>query len=236
MVLDELKMKSDDSHFTEDHILFLLDTYRCLLLKQRYADIKKEVPESNYQILCVDLVETNNISGVPCSGGHYLKSTVKIPNMMTVGSHRITPYDLFQGNINYTNPTRFKYVGHNKYLKNQSYATIAPDGYLYFKACNAQAYHLKKVKVTGIFENSIEAAKMECDNVANGVCDIMEMTFPLEESLVPVLTDMILKELLVVKYNAVDNNNNANDDLSDLASYIRQQLAEGRRSDLYKNP
>lgn len=236
MVLDTLKMKSDDSFFTEEHILFLLDKYRCLLLKQRYSDIKKEIPESNYQIVCVDLAETNNVNGMACTGGHYLKSTTEIPNMMTVGSHRITPYDLFQGNINYTSPDRFKYVGHNKYMRNQIYATIASDKHLYLKACNAQAYHLKKAKVTGIFENSIEAAKIECNNANSETCDIMDMRFPLEESLVPVLIDMITKELFAVKYNAADNNNNANDDLSDLAAYIRQQLALGRRSDLYQNP
>jgi len=33
MVLDELKGESDDFSFTEDHILFLIDKYRALLLK-----------------------------------------------------------------------------------------------------------------------------------------------------------------------------------------------------------
>jgi hypothetical protein len=33
MVLDELKAKSDDFYYTEDHIIFLLDKYRAFLLK-----------------------------------------------------------------------------------------------------------------------------------------------------------------------------------------------------------
>ena len=61
------------------------------------------------------------------------------------------------------------------------------------------------------------------------------MDFPLEESLVPPLIELIVKELGVQKYQAEDKENNANDDLSTLASYIRQQLANGRRSDLYKD-
>ena len=236
IISDEVKLRSDDSFFTEDHILFLIDKVRSMLLKQRYSDIKKEIPESNYQTLCVNLEETNNINGVSCTGGHYLRSTSVLPSMMTIGSHRVTTSDLFQGNINFVSPDRFKYVGHNRFMKNQSYATIASDKHLYFKACNAQAYHLKKVKITGVFENSIEAAKMECDNIENGACDVLNMKFPMEESLVPMLTDVIVKELLGLKYTAADNKNNANDDLSDIAAYIRQQLAEGRRSDLYKNP
>jgi hypothetical protein len=33
MVLDELKVISDDSHFQEEHVMFLLDKYRGFLLK-----------------------------------------------------------------------------------------------------------------------------------------------------------------------------------------------------------
>lgn len=48
LVLDEIKGVSDDFTYTEDHIIFLLDKYRAFLLKQRYSDIKKQMPESNY--------------------------------------------------------------------------------------------------------------------------------------------------------------------------------------------
>ena len=33
MIMDEVKTISDDSQFTEDHILFLLDKYRAFLLR-----------------------------------------------------------------------------------------------------------------------------------------------------------------------------------------------------------
>ena len=33
LVLDELKLVSDDSTFTEDHVVFLLNRYRTFLLK-----------------------------------------------------------------------------------------------------------------------------------------------------------------------------------------------------------
>ena len=48
LVLDEIKGFSDDFTYTEDHIIFLLDKYRAFILKQRYSDIKKQIPESNY--------------------------------------------------------------------------------------------------------------------------------------------------------------------------------------------
>ena len=41
-VLDEIKSISDDSLFTEDHVIFLAGKLRTFLLKQRYSDIKKQ--------------------------------------------------------------------------------------------------------------------------------------------------------------------------------------------------
>lgn len=237
LVMDELKLVSDDSHFVEEHVVFLLDKYRIFLLKQRYADIRKEIPESNYQTICVDLEHVTDINGVQCTGVNYLKSVQKIPHLMSVGSQRISTLDFFQGNINYVSSERFKYVGHNKYLRNQAYGTIAPDSHLYLRSNNPQMYYLRKVRVTGIFEDSAKAAELQCpDDEGNVICDVMDMTFPLEESLVPPLVELIVKELSAFKYQAQDSINNANDDLSNLAAYIRQQVAEGKRSDLYKNP
>lgn len=232
-ILDELKLTSDDSHFTEEHVLFLLDKFRTLLLKQRYSDVRREIPESNYQTICLDLEHITDINGVPCTGANYLKSTKPIPHMMSIGSQKVTTLDYFQGNINYTNSERFKYVGHNKFLKNQAYATIAPDSYLYLKSNNPQLYYLQKVKVTGIFEDSIQVAGLQCDS--NTSCDIMDMRFPIEESLISTLIELIVKELSAFTYQPQDVNNNANDDLSDLATFLKRAIADGRRSDLYKN-
>ena len=233
MILDELKLISDDSHFTEEHVLFLLDKYRTFLLAQRYKDIRKEIPESNYQTICLDLKQVNAINGQPCTGADYMKSLQEIPNMMQVGKQKISSLDYFQGNFAYTNNERFKYVGKNKYLKNQIYGTIAPDNHLYLKSSNPQMYYLEKVKVTGIFEDASKAAELECDGGTNA-CDVMDKDFPLEESLIPPVIELIVKELGGQKYQSEDTSNNANDDLSDLASFIRSQMAQGRRSDLYK--
>ena len=57
MCSDELKLSSDDSYYTEDHLKFLISKYRSFLLKQRYSDIKKFIPESNFSTICLDLME-----------------------------------------------------------------------------------------------------------------------------------------------------------------------------------
>ena len=229
MVLDELKIVSDDSHFQEEHVLFLLDKYRTFLLKQRYSDIRKEIPESNYQTICVDLKQVNAIDGTPCTGADYMKSLQEIPNMMQVGKQKISSLDYFQGNFAYTNNERFKYVGNNKYLKNQIYGTIAPDNHLYLKSSNPQMYYLEKVKVTGIFEDSSKAAELQCpDASGEKPCDVMDMEFPIEEALIPPMIELIVKELSGYVYQPADNENNATDDLDRLANYIARNMKERR--------
>ena len=236
IVLDLLKMVSDDSHFSEEHILFLSKNYRALLLSRKYEDKAKEIPQSNYQTICLDVEHSDAIEGLPCSG-QYMKSSVKIPTMLGIGNVKLSGLDFFSGNFTLVNNERFKYVGYNKYLQNQIYATIAPDNYLYLKSNNPQAYYIGKVKVTGIFEDSNKANELQCEDSNGGednACDIMDKSFPIEEDLIPQLIQAIVQELGGQKYQSKDAQNNAKDDLSELAAYIKNQLANGRRSDLYK--
>ena len=229
MVLDKLKLISDDSHFQEEHVLFLLDKYRSFILAQRYKDIRKEIPDSNYQTICIDLELAHAIDGEPCTGSDYLKSIQEIPDMMQVGKQKISSVDYFQGNFAYTNNERFKYVGSNKYLKNQIYGTIAPDNHLYLKSNNPQLYYLEKVKLTGIFEDSSKAAELQCPGAdGSKPCDVMDMDFPLEEALIPPMLELIVKDLAGPLYSPTDSENNASDDLSKLASYIARNLKERR--------
>lgn len=215
LCLDEIKGISDDFSFTEDHVIFLLNKYRSFILKQRYSDIKKQIPESNYQTICLNLDIASVVQGSPCAGV-YLKSTNKIPFLMQIGTPRVYPIDYFKGEIAYVSRDRMKYVGHNKYLKNIIYSSLGPDNYLYFKSSNPQHYYLKKVRFTGIFQDAAEASELLCDNDSNNNCDILDREFPLENALIPVVIELVVKELGMATYNPNDIDNNANDDLAGL--------------------
>ena len=216
MVLDEVKGMSDDFTYTEDHVIFLLDKFRGFLLKQKYSDIKKQIPESNYQTICLDLIQVPAINGEPCEGGTYLRSNIKVPFLMQIGNPRVYPTDYYQGDITYVSRDRMRYVGYNKYLKNIIYCSIGPDGYLYFKSANPQFLYLKKVRFTGIFQDSKEASKYQCSE-ENNVCDIIDNDFPIEDALVPPLIELVVKELSNADYRPEDTDNNAHDDLESLA-------------------
>lgn len=223
MCLDMVKLISDDAYYTQDHIIFLADKYRAALLKQAYNDVKKTIPESNYQTICLNLEKVQAVDGDFCSPT-YLRSIETIPDVLPLGTPKVSAVDLFNGEITYVSYDRFKYVGHNKFLKNIIYCTIGPDNKLYLDSANHQMLYLEKAKYTGIFEDGAKAAGLECDGDGSAACDPLDADFPLEEALIPNLIEAIVKDLLGAAYRPKDETNNANDDLADIAAFIRRNL------------
>ena len=217
LVLDELKLSADDAYFTEEHIIFLLGKYRGLLLKQQYKDVKKEIPESNYQTLCLDLIQVPAITGEPCEGGTYLRSKEKIPFLMSIATPRVYTEDFYQGDITYVSRERMKYVGYNRWLPNIIYASIGPDNYLYLKSFNPQYLYLEKARLTGIFEDPDKASEFECDKSEES-CDILDREFHLEEALIPQVVQLVVKELSRPEYLPEDKVNDADDSLAGIAT------------------
>lgn len=219
MVLDELKVTSDDSTFTEGHVIFLAGRYRSFLLKQRYyTDLKKQIPESNYQTLCLDLEKAEAIEGLPCEGGYYLRTTKEIPGMLPFGITRLyTSGSYYHGNIELVSKDRFKNVGYNKWQQNTIYATLDPNRRIYLNSANPQFLYLEgenKLKVYGIFEEAEEASELACENKDAESCDILDMEFPLEDSLIAPLIELVTKELSPSIAAPEDKENNADDNLS----------------------
>lgn len=214
MVLDELKLSSDDSFYTKDHILFLIVKLRSFLLKQRYSDLRKPIPDSDYQSICLDLIEVPAISGEPCEGSSYLRSKNKVPTTMMIGNPRVYPMDFYQGEITYISRDRMRYVGYNKFLRNIIYCSKAPDGYLYFKSWNPQFLHLESVRFNAVFEDAKEASELACPEENGAICKLEDKEFPIEDALVPVLVSLVVQELAGPRDSDKDKDNDANDNLS----------------------
>ena len=217
MVLDEIKSTSDDAFFTEEHVLLLVNNYRNFILKQRYSDIKKPIPESNYQTICLNLIQVPAVAGVPCGGGTFLRSKEKVPFMMKIGTPKVYPINYYLGEITYVSRERMRYVGYNKYLQNIIYASLGPDNYLYLQSSNPQYLYLEKIRLTGIFENIESVSDLLCDDSGDSInCDIMDKTFPIEDALVPPIIELVVKELLGAEYIKKDEENNAKDDMAEI--------------------
>lgn len=205
MVLDELKLSSDDSYFNEEHIIFLIGKYRAFLLKQIYKGVKLDIPESNYQTLHLNLIQVPAISGVVCECGEFLKTTDKIPFLLNVATPKIYSESNYTKEITYISRERMRYVGHNKWLKDIIYASLGTDNYLYLTSANPEFLNLKSIEITGVFEYPEQLSNSDLDS-----------DYPLEESLIPKVIELVVKELSVPKYSPEDKQNNATDDLANV--------------------
>lgn len=220
MISDELKLSSDDADYNENHILTLMDRYRSFLLKQKYADIKKDIPLQNYQLIrtTFDLNETKKIN----------QTLESIPKIMTIGNTRIYNDSYYDENFIFTTKDRMKWVGNQQFIPNFIYCSIDPNHKLsifckdntILKALLPSDTTIKFIYIYAIFEESIIA-----NDVIYGLpdIDILNKEFPLEESLISPLTQLVVKELIQGITIPNDNLNNANSDSEKFSSSKESQ-------------
>ena len=222
MCMDEVKLHSDDSFYTEDHVVFLLNKYRSFVLKKELDKENKQLSSTNGQTICLDLIEIRDEDN-PC-GGSMLRTEQTIPNLVNDCKVSLYPVNYFEGDhIIYTTMERMRYITYNKWTKNLIYAAKGPDDYLYLKSSNPQYLYLEKLRMKAIFEDFESAAQYACDDAGEELhCDILDMKFPIENALVPIVIELVVKELLGVKYQPRDTHNNAADDASNPVSQPKQ--------------
>lgn len=224
MCLDLAKANSsDDSFWTEDHVIFLLKKYRSFLIKKEQEKQRATTDiasEFEYQQICLDLERVPTIDGEPCTGGYYLRTTKKIPKILEDNQPRVYPIDFYQGiNISYVPRDRMRYVGTNKFLQNIIYVSLGPDLHLYLNSSNPQFLYLKKLRMSAVFEDFDEMSSYLCDDDGISMaCDVMDEVFPIREYLVPTLMELVVKELTSAKYQPVDDKNNAADDVAKVST------------------
>ena len=212
MVLDKLKLSSDDSYFNEEHVAFLIGKYRGFLLKRVYKGANAIIPESNYQTINLTLTQVPAIAGVVCECGEFLKTTNKVPFIL-MGTPKIYSNGNYTKEISYISRERMRYVGHNKWLKDVIYASLGTDGYMYLTSANPEFLNLSSIEITGIFEHPEQVNTMD---------DFMDAEYPIEEGLISQVIELVVKDLTGPSYRPEDNINNAEDDLSNLVAFLRK--------------
>ena len=138
---------------------------------------------------------------------------------MNIGIKHIYPVDYFTSeHISYIPLERMPYVGNNKWLSNIIYVTKGPDDYLYLKSSNPQFLYLKKLRVDAVFQNAQEVAALACSAQSEGNCDILDSEFPLEDTLISPLIQMMVQELSGARYAPTDQTNDSKDNMSGMGT------------------
>lgn len=243
--LDAVKALSDDTQVTEEHIMFLLDKYRATVLRQTYDSGKAKdgtnVSSDNYQLIPIDklyLVRPKDLEAniysddgldyiLYGSDTHYKSNykyskDTKIPSVLPGFVPKVYITDLFKSVATYVDNDRFEYTNWHKYLKNFIYATIGTDRHLYIKSGNVERLELvDKVNIYAVFENPSEVYA-----ITNPDDDLYDCGFPMEDALIPVVITNVVKDILGVMYRPHDKYNNADDDLANIAAFVRQNMKQ----------
>ena len=219
MALDLLKERADDAYYTEEHMLFLANQVRAVLLNRKYSKSRNKsfaaVSGENTQQICLTLAPAELLPG-GC-GGTWLRSDEEVPDTMDIYDATLaTVSEMMFSPVTLIPAERMPYVGHNKWLLNIIYAAIASDNHLYLTSANSQFLFLKKVKMEAVFSDAAKAAEYECDSDGEAKCDILNAEFPLEAALIPSCIELMVQEIVGSKYVPEDKSNNAADDLTDI--------------------
>ena len=231
MCNDLLKGMSDDFTYTEEHIAYLLDKFRALLLKQRYGnDPKKHVPYSNYQTL--------EVTFTPTEVKQFIKSDQQVPYMLQLGIPRIVSEneDYYNYRFELTSRERLPFVGNNKYTSLINYCAINEDNHILLKNKDSFWENLaieppqtnyvgpKKFKLVGIFENPREVLdEMSFGETSENVHE-WDRNIPIEESLITNLIELVVKEIAGSVYRPTDDINDNKDNNADMATFIRTNM------------
>ena len=216
MALDALKIHSDDSKFTEDHVIFLLNKYRAYALQQRYSKTHEGVNSRNYQTLFVE-VSYNDSNRL--EGKYYSVSTKEIPSILNIALPEIWRDEFKNEECVFTTGKRLKYTGFNRFLKKIIYCSVSNEKKLWLKSGNEELKNIRQVDLYAVFANPLEAYDFIGPNP-----DVLDLDFPLEDTLVPTVLELVLKDLTNGIYKPSDNTNDAQDALSDLAGFLRRNM------------
>lgn len=235
LVNDLLKLVSDDSTFTEDHIIYMLDTTRSYLLKQKYEkDARNPVSEANYQTIKAELEAVTGMYGCCFSNSVQYRTKKKVPTLMNIGTIKVYTSNMFNFVFQFVSRERFEFVGHNAWTKNFIYCTIGDDGHLYIKVdvnCIKCIQHINCLYIRGVFENASEVFEYSLsDNtcvVGEGLsCNRLDNVFPIEEALIYNLIEVVTNKLAQAVYKPSDPYNNAADDLASIQQFIRNAMKD----------
>ena len=214
-------------------MIFLLNKFRAQVLKEEKERKEKEgiydddEDDNESESQTIDIYLKDNSLSLSMGKGPYLVSDKEIPDFL-FGYRVYLPADYFGGGeIAKVSSRKFRYIGYNQYLKNIIYCTIGPDKKLYVKSSNPQFRYLEHIQFNAIFEDPIEANELNDDSDAT---DELETEFPLKEGLVARVIELTMRHILGAAYRPEDTVNNANDDLSDIAAWVRRNM----KSDISK--
>ena len=210
-IKERLNDYADDSELSIEHLGFLIDEVRALVIKQSYQGIGVNIPNTIKQQINLDLIlDQDNIFA---SLNKILVSENALPKLIESSNQNkyITVDNGSYRNVKFIKSTneRFPYVGGNKFLQNIVYYTLGVDYKLYFTGGSSVHTLMENARVFGVFTNPKEA--WEAGPNYNEDIDFNDTIYPIDSDMWVKISDIIFKMLAPKAQIQEDKLNNAND-------------------------
>lgn len=221
-ILEIVNAYSDDSKISEEHVAFMVNNKRNMLLKQYMSNIKKEIPQEAIQNICVTLAEDTNC----LEDSIVVKSTIKFPPTLdnTGRSNIVKAYgsnSRFLKNVNVIDYSRLPYVASERYNKHMLFITLDPKSYVIVFNSDNKHILMENIELEGVFENPEEAYTLTCDYDSS--IDFYDTQYPIESAMIEPLRQSIVQEL-VTKYKIPLDHINDGEDNINIADARKRRL------------
>lgn len=196
-IRERLELTTSSDEWTDEYLGHLVDLKRAMLLRERMNQNK---PFDYYR--CGQLIEVNVAlqERIPFEvGSTRITSLEQIPDIIGVDYLnryiKVTSRDYDNINFNYICSDRFRYVGENRYMQDQVYATVDVDNKLKLKSGANIEKNIRKMHMFAIFSEPEEAYKLLWNKKSS--LDFEDTEYPLDDRLEMLAIELIIKEDLL---------------------------------------
>jgi len=202
---------SDDDKVTDRQLAFIVGYYRSVLLKQA-MDKGKKIPYAAKQTLSVvemEQVDKSDDCDTPVEC-YTVRSVKRLPQPIDYAKGVMISYiGTIDGeeSFQFQSQARTRWSRYDKYTSSLRKAYIR-DGYLYI----VNDLIIELVQVQGIFERPELAAEYKLNCGSDDPCFTYDSPYPVEASMIPVITEMIFKnEMTLLSMTPQDTINDGSD-------------------------
>ena len=219
-IREKLKSYTDDTRYTDDYLLYLINLKRSTFLRREYNRPNVTFDEQILQTICLEMELVDSSECPECFINNrcdILRTVKKLPELIDLHSRsvitRVAPIGVTSQPMSIVGRRKFQYVGEDVYQKNTIYGMLHDNKHFYFKSANKFIRTFEWVSFTVLAENPMELSEYSCDS-GGTVCYNPDLDkYPVKGHIADVIIATIVEELAGLKQIPEDVINNAKDDI-----------------------
>ena len=203
---------SDDVSLSKRQIAFWINSQRALLIRQELNKGRALDPAITQSLNCVELeVVSASDCCIDNSDCMILRTVNTIPKPISTysrqGITRVGPVNIMSKPYLLVPQAQALYSGNGRFNSEQRFA-FYKDGYIYIKLNTLTVSVLKRISITGIFDNPEDVSKFnDCDG---NPCFSWDDEYPMSAWMIDYVKDNILKlDISILKQLPTDRSNDS---------------------------